>query len=458
MKTAEFLIRVNNMSYINDLNYSDMEKRVYRLSFSLKIIVLLFIVFPFAIVHLIADNKVAPMENGIFRDNIRTVQFFRQGWEFSLPVIELGTDQRIVLKFDELSDGVTNFSYTITHCDADWYQSRIGLAEYMEGFAENPVNDFASSANTTVKFTNYQLTLPNDQVRILVSGNYLLSVFDEGDRNTPVITRRFYVLEPTTDIKGEVKKSTFEGYKGRDQEVDFTVDYSKISIQDPRTELKVVLMQNTRTDNCLVDLKPSFVKDNQVGYGFDHEYIFPGGNEFRNFDAKNLQTNGSGVANTEYKDALYQVNLRTDHVRRSADYLTESDLNGRYLIKNDNTTDADLESDYILVHFSLEMVEPLGGGHVYVFGSLSNWLCLPANKMTWNYELKRYEAALTLKQGFYDYQYVYIQNGDNKVDDTMLEGSHVETENDYQVFVYQRGFSSRYDKLIGYKNINSVKR
>ena len=434
-----------------------MEKRVHRFNFTLKIIgSLLITLSPFATSCAFADNRAMPMTNGISRDNIRTVQFFRQGWEFSLPVIELGTDQRIVLKFDELSDGVTNFFYTITHCDAEWYQSRIMQSEYMEGFAENPVNDFASSANTTVRFTNYQLVLPNDQVRLLVSGNYMLSVFDEGNRNVPVITRKFYVLEPTTEIQGEVKKSTFEGYKGRDQEVDFTVDYSKMDIQDPRTELKVVLMQNTRTDNCLVNLKPSFVRNNQVGYGFDHEYIFPGGNEFRNFDAKNLQTNGSGVTNTEYKNALYQVNLRPDHLRRLGDYLTESDLNGRYLIKNDNTTDADLESDYILVRFSLEMAEPLLGGNVYVFGGLSNWLCLPANKMTWNYELKRYEVSLMLKQGFYDYQYAFIQNGDNRIDETVLEGSHVETENDYQVFVYHHGFSSRYDKLIGYRTINSV--
>jgi len=78
--------------------------------------------------------------------------------------------------------------------------------------------------------------------------------------------------------------------------------------------------------------------------------------------------------------------------------------------------------------------------------------------MSWNYELKRYEVTLTLKQGFYDYQYVYIQNGDGRIDETALEGSHVETENDYQGFVYHHGFSSRYDKLVGFSTFNSVKR
>jgi len=109
----------------------------------------------------LGDNTDKPLGNCIFRQNIRTVQFFREGWEFSLPVLELGTDQRIILKFDEISEGVTNFVYTLTHCDAEWYQSRIVPSEYMEGFVENPLNDFASSANTTVKFTNYQNSSAN---------------------------------------------------------------------------------------------------------------------------------------------------------------------------------------------------------------------------------------------------------------------------------------------------------
>jgi len=409
----------------------------------------------------LASSKVVvmPLMNGVYRENIHSVQFFREGWDFSQPIIELGAaDQRIQLKFDELSDGVTNFVYRVTHCDEEWYPSRLVQSEYMEGFMENPINDYAASINTTTKYTNYLLSLPNENVRFLVSGNYLLSVFEEGKKDSPVLTRRFYVVEPLADIKGEVKKSTFEGFKGRDQEIDFDMTYSRIGIQDPRTEIKVVVMQNSRTDNCLTKLKPLFVRDNQLSYDLSRENVFAGGNEFRNFDTKNLRINGLGVANIEFIRPLYHVTLRTDLVTRGSEYRNENDLNGRYLIKNDRVTDSDLESDYMKVYFSLEMAEPLLGGNIYVFGGLSDWQCLPVNKMTWNPELKLYEAALLLKQGFYDYQYVYVENGGSLIDNTLLEGSYVETENDYQILVYYRGFSSRYDRLIGYRTINSVKR
>ncbi len=416
------------------------------------------LIYPVGVIQASPVNGSGPLTNSIFRENIRTVQFFRKGWEFSNPVYDLGSDQQLLLKFDELAEGTTNFSYTITHCDVDWYPSRLVQAEYMEGFIDNPVNDYAASVNTTVRYTNYQLLLPNEQVHFLISGNYILTVFEEGKRDAPVLTRRFYVLEPLTEIRGEVKKSTFEGYRGRDQEVDFTVDYSHLTILDPRTEVKVVLMQNNREDNCILNLKPLFVRDNQLIYDLNRENVFPGGNEFRNFDTKDLRINGLGVVNIEYKDPVYEVTLRTDQIRRVNDYLTENDMNGRYLVKNNRANDPDLESDYIQVRFSLEMPEPLVGGNIYVFGELSDWKCLPSNKMIWNYDLKRYEASLSIKQGFYDYQYVYIQNGDTRIDNTMLEGSHVETENDYEVFVYHHSFSSRYDKLIGYRTINSVKR
>ncbi len=399
-----------------------------------------------------------PMKNSIFRDNIRSVQFFRKGWEFSNPVIDLGTDQQLILKFDELSEGTTSFSYIITHCDAEWFPSRLVQAEYMEGFIENPVNDYAPSVNTTIRYTNYQLMLPNEQVRFLISGNYVITVFEDGKRDTPILTRRFYVLEPIAEINGEVKKSTYEGYRGRDQEVDFNVSYLHIPISDPRNEVKVILKQNNREDNCLGNLKPTFIRDAELIYDLSRENTFPGGNEFRNFDTKDLRINGFGVANIVFNDPYYKVTLRTDQPRQNTGYLTENDMNGRYLVKNNRANDADLESDYIDVLFSLEMPEPLSSGQVYVFGGLSDWQCLPANRMIWNFDLKRYEATVTLKQGFYDYQYVYVQSGDSKIDNTLIEGSHVETENEYNLFVYYHGFSSRYDKLIGYRTINSVKR
>ena len=427
-------------------------------SFTIKAFIYIIFVWGSGFCTLSAREKEKPLGDAVYRDNIKTVRFFREGWDFSLPILEFGSKQRLLFKFDELTENVRNYSYTITHCDVDWFPSRLIQAEYQEGFIENPINDYTASINTTIPYVNYLLAIPNDNIRLLVSGNYLLTVFEEGKRDIPVITRRFYVLEPSTRISGIVKNATFDSYKGPNQEVDFMVAYPGISMQDPHNEVKVVLMQNSRTDNAIRNLKPLYIRNNELSYDYNQENVFSGGNEFRNFDAKNIRINGMGVVNTEFIQPLYHVTLRTDLPRKEGGYRFDNDLNGRYLVKNDRANEPDLESDYISVHFSLELPNPLLGGDIYIFGELCDWQCTAANKMTYNQSLKLYEGSMLLKQGFYDYQYVYVDKGTQKIDNIMLEGSHVETENDYNIFVYYRGFSSRYDRLIGYRVINSVKR
>ncbi len=404
-----------------------------------------------------AKEKEKPAGNMIYRESIHSVRFFRDGWEFSMPVFELGSDQHLVLRFDDLSDQVNNYSYTITHCDFDWFPSRLLPSEYMQGFNENPINDYKQSINTTISYVNYFLAIPNENAKLLLSGNYLLTVFEEGKRDKPVLTRRFYVLEPLTKISGIVKNATFDSYKGPNQEIDFNIDYSRIKMQDPRTEVKVSVLQNSMEDNALTSLKPQYIRDNQLVYDFNKENIFPAGNEFRNFDIKNIQTNGFGVKSIDFINPYFHINLQTDVLRNAGIYKMENDLNGHYLVKNDRANDPELESDYVLVHFSLQTPQPLTEGDIYAFGELSDWKCTPYNRMTYNVKNKLYEGTLSLKQGFYDYHYVYVEKGSPGINHIALEGSHVETENDYQILVYYHGFASRYDRLIGFRTINSVK-
>ncbi len=388
---------------------------------------------------------------------IHTVLFYNEGWEFSLPVLELGSSQRLVFKFDELSREPKTFNYTLVHYDADWNPSRLVTAEYLDGFPENPVNDYASSVNTTIPYVNYRILLPNEQVKILVSGNYLLKVWEGSNKGKPVLIRPFYVAEKMVEITGEVRKATYEGYSGASQQIAFVVNYPKLTVTDPLNEIKTVVMQNSRRDNILSRLKPTFIRQNQLDYE-DKINLFKGGNEFRNFNAKNLQTNGMGIHSIEYRDPYFHIFLERDQSMRTEIYRTRDDLNGNYLVKNDRGGDSDLESDYIYVHFTLAPPDQGTDDRIYVFGALSDWQCTPNNRMIYNPGTKLYEAAILLKQGFYDYQYVVYDKEKQTIDASFLEGSHVETENDYHLFVYYRGFSSRYDRLIGYRVMNSVKR
>ena len=148
-------------------------------------------------------------QNSVYRDEIKSVQIYRDNSELSNPVVELGSEVQLVLKFDDLAEDSKNYSYTIIHCDADWNESFLRQNEYLTGFQDNPVSDYAMSFNTIIKYVNYQIRIPNEDCQITKSGNYALVVFEDNNRENLVLIRRFFVVEPLTRIEGLVKKATF---------------------------------------------------------------------------------------------------------------------------------------------------------------------------------------------------------------------------------------------------------
>jgi hypothetical protein len=395
-------------------------------------------------------------QNAVFRDEIKSVQLYREGNELSNPVFELGSDVRLLLKFDDLAEDVKNYSYTIIHCDASWNESYIQQNEYMTGFPDNPVTDYAMSFNTTIKFVNYQLTIPNDDCSLKYSGNYALVVFEGNDRKNLVLIQRFYVVEPRVRIEGIVKKATFDPFNGENQEVDFKIINEQLRLLNPQEEIKVVLMQNRRWDNAVLGLKPRFIQNNVLSYDYDKENVFPGGNEFRYFDIRTKRYNGENIESIKFIRPYFHVTILPEGIRNNKKFMPYKEMNGNFVIESlDRVTDTDTECDYMFVHFYLPMQSQLVGGSVNVFGALTGWNANKTNEMKWNYETAGYELSLLLKQGYYNYQYVYVPDGAKKADSVNLEGSFFLTENEYEIFAYYRDPSSRYDRLVGFVTVNS---
>lgn len=395
--------------------------------------------------------------NAVLRDEIKSVQMFREGNMLSNPVYELGSDARVLLKFDDLSEDVKNFSYTIIHCNADWNESYIQQNEYLSGFPDNPISDYAPSINTTIKYINYQLVIPNEDCKPKYSGNYALVVFENGNRDNVVLIQRFYVVEPKVRIEGIVKKSTFETFNGEDQEVDFKVINEQLRLMNPREDIKVVLMQNSRWDNAITNLKPAYIRDNVLDYDYNKENVFHGGNEFRYFDIRTTRLNGENVQKITFIRPYYHITLLPDDIRGNKKFMPYKEMDGNYTVESqDRITDADTECDYMFVHFYLKMPAPLMGGTVNVFGALTGWTADKSNEMKWDFKESAYHLSMLLKQGYYNFQYIYVPDGAKQYDSENIEGSFFLTENDYQIFAYYRDITSRYDRLVGYVTLNSA--
>jgi len=393
----------------------------------------------------------------IFRPNIRTVQLHRTGWDLSYPIIELNSLDRLSLSFDELTDQVKNFSYTIEHCDADWYPTGIPVEEYMSGFSQQPVLDYSLSFNTYVNFVHYRVSLPNEDVDILLSGNYIIKVFEDYDENNLVLIRRFSVSESLASITGKASRPMSDPYRDDGCQVNFMVHLGSLSINDPYSEIKVAIQQNNRWNMSIRTLKPLFVRDNELDYNHTSENIFKAGNEYRSIDIKSVRYMAEMVQNIDYLPPHYHVYLYPDVPRNNGRYFYREDLNGRFYVEVQEGVNRDTESDYIHVHFTLPMDVPFVDGDIFVSGSFNNWDYNDINRLQYNFGKKVYELDLLLKQGYYNYEYVFIREDSQFPDAAFLEGSYYEAENDYIIYVYLSTNTSRYDRLIAYQILNSVR-
>ena len=264
------------------------------------------------------------------------------------------------------------------------------------------------------------------------------------------------VYEPQVTVQGRVGNSVDLDLRYTHHQVNFKVLPGNYRITDSYRDMHVFVMQNGRWDNIIKNVQPRMILSNEFDFSLVRELAFPAGNEFRYLDMKTLKYNTDRMQSLQYTRKGYEVYIMTDVPRNKGNYFYEEDINGRRLIATNDVQDSYTEGDYAWVHFLLPFNYPLSEGNLYVFGALSDWRFNEANLMHYNFDLKAYEASILLKQGYYNYEYAFLENNSQAGDVTFIEGSYWETRNEYSVFVYHRQQGESYDRLVGVGFIDSV--
>ena len=397
-------------------------------------------------------------EDRTYKANLQTVQMFKEGWELSYPIISLNSSERLILSFDDLDAGVKNYSYTIIHCDADWKPSGLFQAEYLEGFHQAEIYEYSASFNTFVKYTNYRLEIPNENIRPKYSGNYLLKVFENYNEKDVVLTRKFYINENAVSISGMIKRPVLTRYMDCCQEIIFSVHHPNFPIHSPMTDLKVFVSQNNRPEVTLSGLQPQYIRMNELIFENQTGQVFPGVNEFRNFDIKSMRYQSEFIQRISFEHPYHYVDLFPGKPRMHSRYFFDNDLNGNFVVQVQEGVRNATDADYTVVDFTLETPTPFDEGKVFVTGRFTDWNTLPLNQMDYNEQEGVYELSMLLKQGYYNYYYTLVDRNTGEKKTGAIEGNFYETENDYYIYVYFREPGLRYDRLIGYEKINTTRR
>ena len=368
--------------------------------------------------------------------------------QIEFPVIHLNNS--FSLEFDVLNGYEEDYYYRVDHYNFDWTKSQLSKSEYLKGYDNTKIQNYKNSFNTYQIYSHYELNLPNKNTKIIKSGNYIISVFN--DYEEIIFSKKIVIYEALSSVKIGIFRDRDLSYIDKKQVVQFEIIASKIN--NPKKTIKTLIIQNNNLNQSISDLKPQYTIGNKLIYKYNSKASFNGGNEFLYFENKNIRGSDLNIRTFDLKD-IYHNYLYADTARNKSTYSYNPDINGNFLVTAVDVEDVDIEADYAVVHFYLNIDKLDIDKSIYVTGNFNGHHLNNLNKMNYNNLKRQYEIELKLKQGFYNYKYTVVDSA-NKQLNGFISGNFDETENNYKIIVYYRNFGSRYDRVIGYNQINSI--
>ena len=394
------------------------------------------------------------LQDSIHSNKIRTCMLTPLKSLLDFPLIALGSGQVLRMQFDDLDYNAQDYMYSIRHCNANWTVSDLHPSEYLYGFYENYINNYDFSFSTKQSYVHYELNFPNEDFSFTKSGNYIITVYNPDAKYEVLFTKRFMVYDEQLLVGANVKQSTFASGRFSEHEINLIVNFTNVHYVNPIQDVNIAIYQGHRWDNVITDLQPSFVEKKKLVYDFDNESSFKAGNEYRFFDTKSVRFYTERVQNIIH-DSTDIVLLYPDYPWGNQAYSFYQDIEGYYvpniLERNNNNT----EADYVWVNFCLKQKPFVDKGSVFIYGALTNWSLEESAELNYNADAECYETSLHLKQGYYNYTYLFVPEESQIPNQSMVDGDYYQTSQDYYVFVYLYDYDYGYDRLLGMRRVSS---
>lgn len=382
--------------------------------------------------------------------NIKTVSFRNGGYNM-IPIFKMG--EKFTFEFDDLFGNNSDYYFTIVHCDTQWQPSNILKQDYLQGNDGVRIFNYENSFNTLQMYSHYNLQIPNENLQLLISGNYVLNILN--DQQQIIFSRRFVVYEDLISIPIQVKRGREVQTMNEVQNLDFSVKMGDLELQTPYKNIDLVILQNGNWSTAKHHIKPQYTIGNDLIYKYDKQTQFYGSNEFLYFDNSSIRVVNNNIQKITLTD-LYNSFLYTNIPRANQGYTYYPDIYGNFQVRNVNSQDPGIEADYAWVYFSLQQPELINQS-IYITGMFNNYLMTEENKMTFNKKTNKYEGAILVKQGFTNYQYTLVNNKNKQIDQkNTIDGNYYQTENTYTVLAYYKGNNGRYYRAIGKGEATSI--
>ena len=394
-----------------------------------------------------------------YQPSVASVSLFADGNQNKEPLIPLANPtNRLTLWFDLFGSEGKVLNYTFIHCTNDWFPTDIMRNNYVTGFDYGRIDGYEFSRNTLVDYVHYELQFPNEEMMPVISGNYLLIVYeDDLDEDHVFFTRRFMVIDEKANISASVPRYCDDlSLSDTHQQLNVSVSMSSIMTGNVQDYASMTIRQNGRWDNAAIDIKPSFVYPDRISYEHNPMTVFEAANQYRRLNFSNFYFQSENIAHIYQTDDYYVVDYLTCEPRAKKPYVTYDDIHGeKYIYIADENRKTATEADYAWVNIFLRWPLPLADEDVYVMGAVNDWRFDERNLMRYDYNLRGYLCQLLLKQGYYNFMFVTADRNTGVVATDLTEGNNWDTFNLYRIYFYYFNAIKGYDELIGYTTVNS---
>lgn len=378
--------------------------------------------------------------------SIKSVQLFKKGDPNEAPFLELGSNSKLILEFDELTTISGQFRVKFTHHTKNWEESGLPDIWVYNGVNELFIRGGEKNQLSLPDYFHYAFEFPNRDLKFKLSGNYLIHIYDF-QSNTELFSLPFFVTENEGVLTYKTETILNQGDDGSAIDQLFGVFNYPDFVEFPQFNLSYSFVQNRFWKNAKFADQTAFITDGSTDFHLSRGNSFPANFDFSSLDLNDFSLQNRQIFNVEPARIPPRVILRDDFLNFLSDprIVSESEL-GEFNRKRDGK--------YADVFFRLNT----GGrfqhsNSFYLIGNFNQWSISSRNKLIYNSALGVFETRVLMKEGNYRYKYVTLENGD--INDLTLSDTITKQAQEYIGFVYYRDPELQYDRLLLSKNIYS---
>ena len=346
-----------------------------------------------------------PGQTVIVDPRVGAFQLHALGDEATLPVVELGSGQRLRLEFDLVGEETGRpLDVSFTHTDRNG-QERLLPSETLTGFERDDIRDYErSSAAAQIPYVHYTYDFPNETIGFRISGNFRLTVRDPS--GNVILTAPFYVTEELADVSLAFGATVQGGTVG------FAVQPAARLRPDPElgpydgSQYSVCFARNGRTDALRCAPEPSLLDLALFQFYLPRDQAFETPEALYAFDLGLLAVSAD-VTDVDPGVSPPRALLDLDYAEFGGE-VRDPVLAAVPLIEAvyRDVGRADVDGEYVDVTFRYV---PEGSRQsprrVFVRGSFNGWRASDGFELAWQEDLGRYEGTFLIKQGRYVYSY-----------------------------------------------------